>query len=672
MTLNLKTWANTAQDRNFRNDTNENWDKIQRTYNSLEADNTNVKQDVYDTKNQVERALKKSEEANTISKSVQEQIDEIVVKGDSSVEAAQARVDADGKTFGSLKERIDAEQSKVQTLIETTKQTVNANTSLIIPTYEGSNQTVHPKVVYFPGGWNGWKYWMAHTPYPASNDIYENPSISVSNNGIEWKDPQGITNPIDQPTSSEIADKYHMSDTHLLFVNGYLECWYRFNKNGVIDQIFRKRTTDGINWSDREVMYTLTGNDMVLSPAVVFDENKYKMWYVTGSYEVKYAESTDGKTWSSPTIVAITTIGEKPYRHWHLDVIKDNGKYEILIASGDANLPFARDRKSLLYGTSTSPTNFTVIEIMSPSDAESGKWDSYMLYRSSLTKIGSLYRIYYSAMSVDNTWHIGLSQGEDIYSLRGFQLDVNSYGDLTSVNDVKPIRDVVVNEGKKYYTTPNRISYVDNKEIKLVIPGVAGLKMNVNDKGFLEIKNDRGDTFNDLIARILNATSVKVDTIDLGDSNLIKKNDIKLVNPGVSGVHIKTEKQDTVSVKNDAGTLLGNFEAQKIYANNINPTSNITDGFMAVNCGLRINGDSLTARMKFVIPGVKGVGIGVGNNINAVRVFNDAGTATGHMEVASVIFDSSLSAPAVEGAIRYNPNTKKHEGYNGSSWNPLY
>lgn len=38
----------------------------------------------------------------------QTQIDSIVVEGDSSVEAAQARVDAEGRTYDTLKARLDA------------------------------------------------------------------------------------------------------------------------------------------------------------------------------------------------------------------------------------------------------------------------------------------------------------------------------------------------------------------------------------------------------------------------------------------------------------------------------------------------------------------------------------------------------------------------------------
>lgn len=51
------------------------------------------------------------------------------------------------------------------------------NKPLEIPTYDGSKQLTHPSVLYFPESWNGHKYWAVATPYPNSNDEYENPSI---------------------------------------------------------------------------------------------------------------------------------------------------------------------------------------------------------------------------------------------------------------------------------------------------------------------------------------------------------------------------------------------------------------------------------------------------------------------------------------------------------------
>ncbi|WP_363549534.1 phage baseplate upper protein [Caldifermentibacillus hisashii] len=57
--------------------------------------------------------------ALTTANSVQEQFNQVVIEGDSSVEAAQARVDADGNTYATLKERLDTkEQSFVTQLAE--------------------------------------------------------------------------------------------------------------------------------------------------------------------------------------------------------------------------------------------------------------------------------------------------------------------------------------------------------------------------------------------------------------------------------------------------------------------------------------------------------------------------------------------------------------------------
>ena len=60
-------------------------------------------------------ALSLSESADTLSKSVQEQFNQVVIDGDSSVEAAQARVDASGQTNATLKERLDKEYNEVAT-----------------------------------------------------------------------------------------------------------------------------------------------------------------------------------------------------------------------------------------------------------------------------------------------------------------------------------------------------------------------------------------------------------------------------------------------------------------------------------------------------------------------------------------------------------------------------
>ena len=61
---------------------------------------------------EVEDATELSENAKYQVENIQQQVNQLVVEGDSSVEAAQARVDADGNTFTTLKERLDTKETQ--------------------------------------------------------------------------------------------------------------------------------------------------------------------------------------------------------------------------------------------------------------------------------------------------------------------------------------------------------------------------------------------------------------------------------------------------------------------------------------------------------------------------------------------------------------------------------
>ena len=111
---------------------------------------------------------------------------------------------------------------------------------LIIKTPEGSNQPYHPSVIYIPEGWNGYKYWMAETPYPLGEDgdwkglppyreRWENPCVHVSKDVIHWNDFEDSQNPIDDLDENNIINKDYFSDPHLVFYKDTLECWYRIS-----------------------------------------------------------------------------------------------------------------------------------------------------------------------------------------------------------------------------------------------------------------------------------------------------------------------------------------------------------------------------------------------------------------------------------------------------------
>lgn len=103
MKLNREGVALNAEERNKRN---QNW-------TTLETEVTTVS-------DAVKEALPIAEEALGLSGNLQAQINTLVVEGDSSVEAKQARVDAKGVEAPTLKARLDAEQqATIQQLAET-------------------------------------------------------------------------------------------------------------------------------------------------------------------------------------------------------------------------------------------------------------------------------------------------------------------------------------------------------------------------------------------------------------------------------------------------------------------------------------------------------------------------------------------------------------------------
>jgi hypothetical protein len=85
----------------------------------------------------------------------------------------------------------------------------------------------------------------------------------------------------------------------------------------------------------------LTDNEpisILTAPCVLYENNEFKMWYVSGiewihsdlpKYNIKYAESKDGKTWKQTNIVCIDNNSQEETslaRPW---VIKEDGIYKM-------------------------------------------------------------------------------------------------------------------------------------------------------------------------------------------------------------------------------------------------------------------------------------------------------------------------------------------------------
>ena len=283
--------------------------------------------------------------------------------------------------------------------------------------YPGAlNQPYHPCVLYFDTAWNGYKYWMSESPFPKGanpyRDRYENPCIHCSNDGINWTTPIGLVNPIDDLIASEIANKDYMSDPHIVYRDDLdrIECWYRitYATDSNHTYILRKYSTDGVHWSEREIIYDCIDNgtnEMIRSQAVIWEDNKYKFLYTDRSEKVKYGEWDGSSNW---TFNACTISDNKSI--WHLDFGKnptDNSYYMIAYSKKDSDVKYYR---------SDDKINWTYVKTLLTTGNDSTFWNS-TLYRSCATYNGKEWLLYFTAEKDKRVAILGLMKGKTLDTL---------------------------------------------------------------------------------------------------------------------------------------------------------------------------------------------------------------------------------------------------------------
>ena len=294
----------------------------------------------------------------------------------------------------------------------------NAAYKLNITSAYNDNDAFHPKVLNFKSKWNGYKYWMAFSPYPRGNDGKENPHIKVSNDLINWIEPNGFKNPLEgRPNNYRMGVNYN-SDPHLVYNydTDTLECYYRYvNDSNDKVIIYRLTTKDGVHWTNKEeILSAKRSKKDYLSPAIIYEDGTYKIWFVDRDRKVKYMESKDGYSYSNERIISLK-YQLSTLQNWHLDVIHTDKGYEMIVVAYTS----WEDRLSmnLYYFVSKDNINYSKgIIILRPSV---NSWDNKGIYRSSLMYENGTYYLYYSAMSSTMERGIGLSYGKEIANLKG-------------------------------------------------------------------------------------------------------------------------------------------------------------------------------------------------------------------------------------------------------------
>lgn len=314
--------------------------------------------------------------------------------------------------------------------------------------HHADNQVTHPDVVVMDHAWNGYRYWALYTPNVTRISIYENPSIVASTDGVNWVEPEGLTNPIEvQPGST----RYHNCDGDMIY-NAKMDAmmaywnWADDQAGGVGAEVRLRVSYDGIHWgvpvtydsatrqwavptSDAERQVASGTQDYItvvksaerydmLSPTFVYDNYRdtYIMWandtgnvgYENGQNNfVRMWYSKDGITWGDPVRVNNFLGHDAQGRQlapWHQDVQYISELKEFLCVS-QCFAGRNPDGSVLHLTRSRDGVNWEQVgnlPLLSP--GTDGSWDDFQIYRSSLyyepgeTYGNGIVRVWYSAL----------------------------------------------------------------------------------------------------------------------------------------------------------------------------------------------------------------------------------------------------------------------------------
>jgi len=313
----------------------------------------------------------------------------------------------------------------------------NADAHLKVCIFGNDDQVVHPSVIDFKSEhgmdtWNGYRYWMAITPYPYGKSGEENPCLCASNDGLNWKVPHNVINPLDTAKGGW-TDGFH-SDPDMIYNPDDDELWiyYRFLTNQrYVMKLIRITPDMRVTHPECVMDYTMgqpgqspwqRGNELRSMAIWRESSNQWHMWAGVGRRwgiagnnkpcSTIYLSSNDGICWSEPEVClngnSVDPFQELGYSHWHISAKPnhENRKIEFLCFCDNTG----GGKNGLLYAECemddptciTCPSGRPVLE---PSDLG---WDNGTLYRSSFVRekrgSESVFRVWYSASSRKKFW----------------------------------------------------------------------------------------------------------------------------------------------------------------------------------------------------------------------------------------------------------------------------
>jgi len=264
----------------------------------------------------------------------------------------------------------------------------------------------------------------------------------------------------------------YYSDPDLVVTPRGVECWYRLNKrygnetnqNNIV--LYRRVSKDGINWDKAQIIADLEHGDYyeslghtVICPTLLFEDGKYKMWFVSGGGTrngvLEYAESDSSLvSWTQKRKIVLEGPTIAP---WHQHILKDGDIYWLTI--------YDHNKKITIWRGETE-TTFKYVSTPIQSSSIIGSYYSNDLYRACLFKRPEGgYRLYYSADDMFKSY-IGIMEGDTPESLMVASIEEGKHTSFSQY---------VALYFKTYYTIWSRkIKYYSRRTIEKPIELIKG------------------------------------------------------------------------------------------------------------------------------------------------------------------------------------------------------
>lgn len=259
------------------------------------------------------------------------------------VELSLRKVVIHGKSNG-----LSAGNGDYSGVADPTQWSAHLGQMLIVPTHVSppGGQTTHPSVLYFDQPWNGYRYWMAHTPYPGGDDEHEDPNIAASQDGIAWVVPSGLTNPLDDASgtayNSDVELVMSPDGTTMMLIWR----WFDPTAGAGSERFYMRTSTNGTTWTPKVLIHQSNEADLrIMSPTLVFEDGAWTMWGVdilTNPNRFVRRRSNgpvlnSPSNWGPVEVCSIDVLpsGKDP---WHIQVRKVNDQYIGLLSTADLNV----------------------------------------------------------------------------------------------------------------------------------------------------------------------------------------------------------------------------------------------------------------------------------------------------------------------------------------------